>query len=146
MIEESLTSAYIKKVKEIPEVSINIPLIGLKNSDNFPFLLVIQSKYEDSIKLTIYPINKEKIIKLSLSGLNIPNKIFEELAAIIQNFQIIHTSGFLLKGRKLLYECYLNTNFSENKSEDLKASLAKFKNIFKEIKLQEISLKKTNRT
>ena len=146
MNEKNLTTAYIKQIKERPEVSIKIPLGDIKNSDNCPFLLVIQSKFKNSIKLTIYPINKEKIIKLNLSGLNIPNEIFEELTKILQNFQIIHTSGFLLKEGKLLYECYLNLNFPENKSEDLKTALEKIKNIFKEIKLQEISLKTTNKT
>jgi hypothetical protein len=146
MNEKNLTTAYIKQIKERPEVSIKIPLEDIKNSDYFPFLLVIQSKFENSMKLTIYPINKEKIIKLIFSGLNIPNEIFEELTKILQNFQIIHTSGFLLREGKLLYECYLNLNFSENKSEDLKTALDKIKNIFKEIKLQEISLKTTNKT
>jgi hypothetical protein len=146
MDEKDLTTAYIKQITESPEVSIKVPLEDIKNSDDFPFLLVIQSKFENSIKLTIYPINKEKIVKLNLSGLNIPNEIFEKLTKILQNFQIIHTSGFILKEGKLLYECYLNTNFSENKSEDLKAALDKIKNVFKEIKLQEISLKTTNTT
>ncbi|MFX1408748.1 MAG: hypothetical protein ACFFA6_00215 [Promethearchaeota archaeon] len=141
MKNTNLTTAYIKRIRDISDISINLSLLDIKNIDTCSFLLIIQSNFENFTKLTIYPINKEKIIKLSLSGLNVSNDIFEVLSKILHNFQIIHTSGFLLKEKELLYECYLNLNFSEKKSEDLKTSIDKIKSRFKEIKLEEISLK-----
>ena len=90
---------------------------------------------------SVYPLNKDKIIKLSLSGLKISAKIMNDLSKILQNFPIIHSSGFLRIKNYFLYECYLDLNFSEHKSEDLKISLDTIKNRFKEIKLEEISLK-----
>ncbi|MFX1315891.1 MAG: hypothetical protein ACFE9T_08515 [Promethearchaeota archaeon] len=141
MNNTNLTTAYIKRIRDISDISINLSLLDIKNIDTCSFLLIVQSHFEKFAKLTIYPINKEKIIKLSLSGLNVSNEIFEVLSKILHKFQIIHTSGLLLKEKQLLYECYLNLNFSEKKSEDLKTSIDKIKNRFKEIKLEEISLK-----
>jgi len=39
-----------------------------------------------------------------------------------------------------MYECYLNLNFKERESEELKRYLDKIKGAFKEIVIEEISL------
>jgi hypothetical protein len=90
--------------------------------------------------LAIYPINKEKIIKVSLCSLKLSKKIIKTISKILQKFQVIHTSGFLKIEKQLLYECYLNLSLSEKKSKDLKTSLEKIKNILEQVQLEEIGL------
>ena len=72
----------------------------------------------------------------------IEDKIFTKTQGYVQNYQVIHTSGFLLIEKQLYYECYLNLNLDETKAMGLDASLNKIKNIFKQIKIEEIGLKK----
>ena len=140
-----LTKGYIKPIESIINIPLNISLSEIKNAQKYSFVLIIQSNIENSLKITIYPLNKDKIIKLSLFGLKISTEIMNKLSKVLQNFPIIHSSGFLRIKNYFLYECYLNLNFSEIKSEDLKISLDTIRNRFEEIKLEEISLKNIKR-
>ncbi|MFX1313377.1 MAG: hypothetical protein ACFFHD_12295 [Promethearchaeota archaeon] len=136
-----ITKAQIQHISQFPKKALNISQDELKNLKNCEYLLLIHSFTEESLRLTIYPINKQKIVKVTLFGDNSPNKIFKKITKILQNFQVIHTSGFLKIEKQLFFECYLNLNLSEEKSKNLKASLDKIKSIFKEIKIEEIRLK-----
>ena len=89
--------------------------------------------------------NRERVIKISLSGSNISDDEIAELSKLLHDYEILHTSGLLLKEKELFYECYLNLSFSDTKSKDLKTSLDKIRNIFKEIKIAEISIKNNDR-
>ncbi|MFX1502503.1 MAG: hypothetical protein ACFFDH_16195 [Promethearchaeota archaeon] len=137
-----LTKAYIQRSNDLPKAILETSLQDIKNIENFPFLLVVQSTIENSIKLSIYPLKKEKIIKVTFSGFNFPSDNFNKISKILQQFQVIHTSGVLLIERQLYYECYLNLDLADAKAINLNTSLKNIKNIFKEIKIEEIGLKK----
>jgi len=136
-----ITNAYIQHINEFPEIVLNISLNELNLLENYKYLLIIHSITEQSLRLTIYPINRKKIIKITLFGGNLSDKIFKKVTKILKKFQVIHTSGFLKIKKHLFFECYLNLSLSEEKSKDLKVSLNNIKNIFKEIKIEEIGLK-----
>jgi hypothetical protein len=142
MENSNITNAYIQQINEFTYTNLKIPIASFKSLNDCEYLLIVQSFIENSIKLAIYPINKDKVIKVSLCSLKLSKKILKEISKILQKFQVIHTSGFLKIKKQLLYECYLNLRFSEKKSEDLKASLQKIKNIFKKVKIEEIGLYK----
>ncbi|MFX1303325.1 MAG: hypothetical protein ACFFBV_08465 [Promethearchaeota archaeon] len=139
----NLTKAYIQRTNDISEAILKISLLDIKNMENYPFLLIIQSTIENSIKISVYPIKNDKIIKITFTGFNFSNEIFDKISKVLQNFQVIHTSGVLLITKQLFYECYLNLSLAEIKGKDLKESLEKIKNIFKEIKIEEIQLEKS---
>lgn len=138
----NLTKAHIQHIDDISRTTLKLSLLNIKNLENNPFLLIVQSIIENSIKVSIYPLKKEKIIKVTFSTLNFSNEVFDRISNILQNYQVIHTSGFLLIEKQLYYECYLNLNLDETKAMGLDASLNKIKNIFKQIKIEEIGLKK----
>ncbi len=139
-----LTEAYVQRNIDLPKTTLKISLLDIKDPEIYPFLLIVQSTIENSIKLSIYPLKNEKIVKVSFSGFNFSNEIFDEISKILQNYQVIHTSGVLLIEKQLFYECYLNLSLGETKTYELNVSLDKIKNIFKEIKIEEIGLKKAN--
>ncbi len=136
--KDLLTKANIQRIDDTLEVRLHVSLSNIIESVDKPYLLVIQSETEKSIRITVYPINKEKILKISLYGSSVPEKALENMIKIVQNYDIIHSSGLCLKKNQLLYECYLNLNLSELKSENLKTSLDKIRNMFKEIIIEEI--------
>ena len=139
-----LTEAYVQRNSDLPKTTLKISLLDIKDPEKNPFLLIVQSTIENSIKLSIYPLKNEKVVKVTFSGFNFSNEIFDEISKILQNYQIIHTSGVLLIGKQLFYECYLNLSLDETKTYELNVSLNKIKNIFKEINIEEIGLKKAN--
>ncbi len=142
MRDKYLTKAYIQRKVDADgsKINLNISIPNIVGLKNYPFLLIIQSTAKDHTKLTIYPIFRKKIIKLSLFGQNVSDEAINILSKILKRCEIIHSSGFLMKQKQLFYECYINLSLSDVKSKDLKASLDKIKNIFKEIKIEEISL------
>ena len=144
MENSNITNAYIQQINEFTYANLKIPIALFKSLNDCEYLLIVQSFIENSIKLAIYPINKEKVIKVSLCSLKLSKKILKEISKILQKFQVIHTSGFLKIENQLLYECYLNLRFSEKKSKDLKNSLKKTESIFTKVKIEEIGLNNRN--
>ncbi len=144
MENSNITNAYIQQINEFTYANLKIPIASFKSLNDCEYLLIVQSFIENSIKLAIYPINKDKIIKVSLSSLKLSKKILKEISKIIQKYQVIHTSGFLKIENQLLYECYLNLRFSEKKCKDLKNSLEKTETIFTKVKIEEIGLHNRN--
>ncbi|UCD01065.1 MAG: hypothetical protein JSV23_09290 [Promethearchaeota archaeon] len=138
----NLTKAHIQRINDVFKNTIEISLLNIKDLEDYPFLLIIQSIIENSIKLSIYPLKKDKIIKLTFSGFNFSIDTFDEISKTLKNIQIIHTSGVLLIAKQLFYECYLNLSLAEIEAMELKKTLEKIKNIFKEIKIEEIALEK----
>jgi hypothetical protein len=139
----NLTKAHIHRKDEISKTILKFSLMDIKNLENYPFLLIIQSTIENSIKISVYPLKKDKIIKITFSSLNFSIEMYELIKKILQKFQVIHTSGVLIIGKQLYYECYLNLNLAEIKNVNLKNSLDNLKNIFKKIKIEEIGLIKS---
>ena len=138
-----LTNAYIQNNEDPTNINLNFSSSGKKNLKKYPYLLVVQSIQENFVRLTIYPVKIKNFIKVSLCGLKISDEanIYLSLAKTLQDFEMIHTSGLLIKGNKLYYECYLNLSLSDVKTRVLKAALNKIKNIFKDIRIEKIGLK-----
>ncbi|MHA1272965.1 MAG: hypothetical protein ACTSQP_14760 [Promethearchaeota archaeon] len=139
MTNQNLTKAFIKKKTKRFGLKISLSESEMKDS---PYFLIIKSSSPKCTRLTIYPIKRDKIIKISILAHNISDFMIEELSNILKKYEIIHTSGLLVKKKELNYECYLDLDFSNPKSKDLKSSLNKLKNILKEIIIEEISLKR----
>ncbi|MHA2007407.1 MAG: hypothetical protein ACXABO_06680 [Promethearchaeota archaeon] len=146
MDKSNITIAFIQRINDYSITNLRIPLLNIKHLYDYEYLLIIQSAIENSIKLAIYPTNKEKIIKVSISGLKLSKKNLKEISKILHKFQVIHTSGILKIRKQLFYECYLNLNLSEKGSRDLQVSLNKNENIFKSVKIEEVGLKPNNLT
>ncbi|MFW9896779.1 MAG: hypothetical protein ACFFD7_13320 [Candidatus Thorarchaeota archaeon] len=140
MEKTTLTNAYIQQINELTKANLKIPIKLFKGLIEGEYLLIVQSYIENSIKLAIYPINKDKVIKISLCSLKLSKKILKEISKILQKFQVIHTSGFLKIENQLIYECYLDLRFSDKKSVDLQNSLDKIKTTFGKINIEEIGL------
>ncbi|MGB5911284.1 MAG: hypothetical protein WBH31_08845 [Promethearchaeia archaeon] len=143
MKRDILTNAVIKENLDSFELNLTQLLSEVRDSRNSPYLLIIQSNTENYVKLTIYPIQHQKIIKLTLKGLNILYKDIEILSKRLQKYNIIHTTGLVSKSKNVIYECYLDLRKIDTKYNELEKSLEKIKSIFKDIKIEEISLNKS---
>ncbi len=143
MINPSLTVGQIKEIGESFSLNINISLLHIKEKHKYGYLLIVKSETTRFAKLTIYPINKEKVLKVTLTGLTPIDEHIENFSMKLHEYEIIHSSGLVLVEGKLFFECYLNISLDEEKSKDLKTLLDKNKNKFKDIKIEEISLAKS---
>ena len=138
----SLTKAYIQPVSDFKKSNFEIQIIDIKDLNKYPFFLVIQAVVEHNIKLSIYPLNVEKVTKVSLSSFNFSSENFDELSRILREYKVVHTSGVIFIEKRFFYECYLIMSKNEEKSKNLKASFNKIKSKFEEIKIEEIILSK----
>jgi hypothetical protein len=143
MKNAKLTDAFILDNSNPSDIKLSLSLSHLEKFKKKLNLLVIQSTTESCSRITIYPLDKKSIIKISLSGSNISDENIGDLSKLIKKYKIIHTSGLLIKGEDLFYECYLKLDLSDDQTKDLKASLDNFRNIFKEIRIEEIGLKES---
>jgi len=135
----NLTKAVIKKFDGSSLFELEIPLKNISKF-NKKYLLVIILETESFIKITIYPIAKKRIIKLSLSDFKIIQRELDMFSEELQDFPIIHSSGLISIGPNSAFECYINLSLTDEKYQDLKILLDKNKSKFNDIKIEEISI------
>ena len=139
MKDSNLTSAQIKEISSSQTINIELPLAHIDNLENYNYLLIIRSETNRYTKITIYPIKKQKIIKLTLRGLKKKEEYIEIFSKRLQEYDIIHSTGLVMIERLLFFECYLNLSLNEEKYKDLKTFLDKNKKNIKDIRIMEIS-------
>lgn len=139
----NLTSAEIKKNNKFSDLNINTSLSHIEDIENYRYLLIIKSETARFAKLTVYPINREKIIKVLLKDLKQIDDQIEIFSKKLQKYNIIHSSGLVLINRRIYFECYLDLSLNDEKFRDLKIFLDKNKNKFKDIKIEELNLSET---
>ena len=71
MGDQNLTKASIQSVESASAINLAKELFEINNFTESPNILIIQSASENCMRLTIYPLKKERIIKISLNGSNI---------------------------------------------------------------------------
>ena len=139
MKDSNLTSAQVKEISTSQTTNIELSLTHIDNIENYNYLLIIRSETNRYTKITIYPIKKQKIIKLTLRGLKKKEEYIEIFSKRLQEYDIIHSTGLVMIERLLFFECYLNLSLNEEKYKDLKTFLDKNKKNIKDIRIMEIS-------
>ena len=141
MNQTGITSASIVRIKDLK----GLEKIFQSNISDFPnhtpYCLIINFKTKKFVRITIYPIFKSRILKLSFKGNSHNVREFEVFSNDIQKFEIVHSTGLIIIKQELTAEFYLNLNLADKDYKDLKILLDKHKNKFKDIKLEEIVLK-----
>ncbi|MBY9003014.1 MAG: hypothetical protein KGD73_03500 [Candidatus Lokiarchaeota archaeon] len=136
MTEKKITIGYIEKC----DGSLRLNLLKNKLFQKSQFILVIQSNSKDFSKFMIYPLNVNKILKITVSNVKEIVKELEQFYSILKDFNIIHNTGLTVRKDIFVVEIYLNLRFSDSKYKDLKTSLDKIKNKYIDIDIEEISL------
>ena len=136
MTEKKLTIGYIEKY----DGSLRLDLSKNKLFQKDQYILIIQANTKDFSRLMIYPINVNKILKITLSSFKEFVENLDIIFSFLKNFNIIHNSGLTLRDDIFIVELYLKLRFSDSKYKDLKTSLDKIKNKHIDIDIEEISL------
>ena len=105
---KQLTTGFLKEMNDDVSFNINIPESTIQNLEKTNKILIIQTASKKFIKYMVYPVQNEKVIKLTFYGINISNKTFLNTFNLLKKFNIIHTSGASLKKNEIMEEIYLN--------------------------------------
>jgi len=140
MKNPNLTLAQIKKIGQSSNIDISTSLSHIKEIDNYRNLLIIKSETSRYAKFTVYPTNRERLIKILLTGLTQIDDYIENFSRQLQKYKIIHSSGLVLIDGEIYFECYLDLSLNDEEYKDLKIFLDKNKSKFKDIKIEELSL------
>ena len=143
MNNPDLTFAQIKKIGKSSDLDITTSLSHIKEIEKYKNLLIIKSETTRFAKFTVYPINREHVLKIILKGLTQIDEHIESFSRKVQKYNIIHSSGLVLINGRIYFECYLDLSLDDEKYKDLKILLDKNKSKFKDIKIEEISLSKS---
>ena len=115
-------------------------LLHIRDIEKYRNILIIKSETPKYAKFTIYPINRDKILKIVLANLTQIDEYIENFSRKLQKYNIIHSSGLVLLDGKIHFECYLDLSIDDEKYKDLKVFLDKNKNKIKDIKIEELSM------
>jgi len=136
MIEKKLTNGYIRKYDEL----LRLDLLNNNIFKKHQFILIIQANTREFSRFMIYPINVDKILKITVSSLKENVEELNLISSILKNVKIIHNSGLTVRNNLFIIEIYLKLRFSDSRYNDLKISLDKIKNKYIDIDIEEISL------
>ena len=114
MIE--LTNGYITDENGLKS-TISNKILPMKNQQYSYFLLVVSS-VKETVKISIYPINHEKVLKLVLNGSSINTQTLNLLPKLFVD-NIIHTSGIFNVGKTSVYEIYISIDSTQNPNFDI---------------------------
>lgn len=142
MPDKFLTDAIIKNKQDFMTSFPNIFIASKGKFKACSYVLIIRLITRIFTKFTIYPLNKNKILKITFIGFNIQDNYVEKSIKELKKYRIIHTSGLISLRDKSYYECYLELSIDDEDYKDLKILLDKIKNIFEDIKIVEILLLK----
>lgn len=144
MNNPNLTSGQIKEMITSQTANIQVSLTKIDNIEKNNYLLIIKSETNRYTKITIYPIKKQKITKITICGLKEIDEFIEDFSKKLQEFGIIHSTGLVMIEGLFYFECYLHISLNDEKYKDLKIYLDKNKNKsnIKDIQIIELSLKK----
>lgn len=140
MEDQEFTKGYITSVKD--QLKIPIPVKSKLKSEKY--LLIIHSFTKTCLKISIYPIKQQKILKLKLTVNALSKDYGEQILRFLRSFEIIHSTGIVSKNGKYFIECYINTDLQELKRikfEELSTSGRDVKNLIESVDVEEITLK-----
>ncbi len=140
MEDQEFTKGYITSVKD--QLKIPIPVNSKLKSEKY--LLIIHSFTKTYLKISIYPIKQQKILKLKLTVNALSKDYGKQILRFLRSFEIIHSTGIVNKNGKYFIECYINMDLQELKRikfEELSTSGRDIKNLIETVDIEEITLK-----
>jgi len=139
MKDPNLTSAQVKELSTSQTTNIELSLTQIDDIENYNYMLIIRSETKRYTRITIYPLKKHKIIKLTLRDIKKIDEYAESFSKKLQKYGIIHSTGLVMVDGLVILECYLNLSLNEEKYKDLIFFLDKIKKNIKDIQIMEIT-------
>jgi hypothetical protein len=95
------------------------------------FMLVIFSPTKSCMKIEIFPVDSNVIIKLQLVLTEFTQKVFQSISSILRelNLQKLYTTGVCLRGSKCIYEAYIEQEKLTITKEELLQRFRQIENV-----------------
>ncbi len=107
-------------------------------SSNAKFFLIIYVDGKQFVKMHIYPISENAVIKVIIEGDQISNDVLIALSNLASRMSVIHTSGFVFVQNHLIYEMYIAKTVAFQKFEEVQREMMQLKTIDR-VSLEEIT-------
>ncbi len=109
-------------------------------SSNAKFFLIIYVDGKQFVKMHIYPIPENTVIKVVVEGDQIAEDVLLALTNIASQMNVIHSSGFVFVQKHLIYEIYLAKTGASPKFQEMKRDMMQLKGVTR-VALEEITPK-----
>ncbi len=109
-------------------------------SSNTKFFLIIYVDGKQFVKMHIYPIPENAVIKVVIEGDQISEDVLLALTKLASRMNVIHTSGFVFVQNHLIYEMYLAKTVAFQQFEEVQREMTQLKAIDR-VSLEEITPK-----
>jgi len=120
--------------------SLSTVFTNILKSSNANFFLIIYVDGKQFVKIHVYPVAENAVIKVIIEGDEIFNDVLIALSNLASRMSVIHTSGFVFLQNHMIYEMYLAKTDAFQKFEEVQQELMKLKAIDR-VSLEEIDPK-----
>ena len=126
MENKPLTFGYLKEKQDKNFLTFPIPRNLLHNLEGKKNILIIQTGATKFLKFMVYPVDNDKIIKITIRGRNKPSEVISSLSSLFEELNVVHNSGFTLNEDQFLQEVYIDQS---EINDQLKKNLIKIEGI-----------------
>jgi 2-C-methyl-D-erythritol 4-phosphate cytidylyltransferase len=109
-------------------------------SSNAKFFLIIYVDGKQFVKMHIYPLVENTVIKVIIEGDQISNDVLNALTNLASKMDVIHTSGFTFVQDHLIYELYIAKTIADQQLKEVQHEMMRLKAIDR-VSLEEITPK-----
>jgi hypothetical protein len=109
-------------------------------SSNANFFLIVYVDGKRFVKMHIYPITENAVIKVTIEGDQITDDVLIALSSLASRMNVIHTSGFVFVQEHLIFEMYLAKTVAFQKFEEVQHEMKQLKSINR-VSVEEINPK-----
>jgi len=94
-------------------------------------MLVIFSPNKNCMKIEVFPVDSNVILKLQLILTEFTQKVFQSISTILRelNLQKLYTTGVCLRGKDCIYEAYIEQEKLTISQEELKQRFSQIENV-----------------
>jgi hypothetical protein len=130
-----------KKLQKLAAFSSNATVFSnIFKSSNANFFLIVYVDGKQFVKMHIYPITENAVIKVTIEGDQITNDVLIALSSLASRMNVIHTSGFVFVHEHLIFEMYLAKTVAFQKFEEVQREMKQLKTINR-VSVEEINPK-----
>ncbi|MBD3193780.1 MAG: hypothetical protein GF317_01905 [Candidatus Lokiarchaeota archaeon] len=144
-LNKNLTSAEVCSIEKLKCNILGNSLEHYRDLGDYKNILIIKSMNPKYIRLTLYPIKRDNITKVTIIDNKNSEIKIQKIMNSFKEYEIIHTSGLTYKSNKIIYECYFNLDMFDFKDKELSNFKKLINNINKKLKdiiVEEISISK----
>lgn len=96
---------------------------GILSDSDAPYFLLVSVNGKRFVKMSIYPLREDVVIKLIIEGEAITEAVLETISKFGTQMDIVHSSGLTFTNNHMIYEMYVAKTKTTQQFEEIRQDM-----------------------